>query len=87
MFPDQSLKLCCRYQKPTIRGSTLRAYGNVDKFWIKVKVTGSDNLISLNHILSNIVRTFLEENYDERLPVQYTWKVPEKGLKINWIIH
>jgi hypothetical protein len=26
---------------------------------------------------------FLQKHYDEILPAHYTWKVPEKGFKIN----
>jgi hypothetical protein len=37
-------------------------------------------------ILLRIVRTFFKENYDEILPVHYTWKVPEKGFKINCVM-
>jgi hypothetical protein len=29
---------------------------------------------------------FFEENYDEILPAHYTWRVPEKGFKINCIM-
>jgi hypothetical protein len=39
--------------------------------------------LSLYRILSSIVRTFFTENYDEILTAHYTWKVPEKGFKIN----
>jgi hypothetical protein len=29
---------------------------------------------------------FLKENCDEILPAYYTWKVPEKGFKITWVM-
>ncbi len=28
-----------------------------------------------------------KENYDELLPAHYTWKEPEKGFKIKWVMH
>jgi hypothetical protein len=37
-------------------------------------------------ILLSMVRTFLKENDAEILPVHYTWKVVEKGLKIKWVM-
>ncbi len=37
-------------------------------------------------ILLSVVRTFFKENYDEILPAHHTWKVPEKGFKINWVM-
>ncbi len=37
-------------------------------------------------ILSSTVPTFFKENYDEILPAHYTWKVPERGFKINWVM-
>jgi hypothetical protein len=40
----------------------------------------------LYHILSSIVCTFSIENHDELLPANYTWKVPKKGFKINWVM-
>ncbi len=42
---------------------------------------------AIYHILSSIVRTFFKEGYAEILPVHYAWKVPEKGFKINWVMH
>jgi len=29
------------------------------------------------------MQTFLKENCDEILPAHYTWRVPEKGFKIE----
>jgi hypothetical protein len=40
-----------------------------------------------SHILLSIVHTFFNENYDVILPVRYSWKVPEKGFKINLVMH
>ncbi len=37
-------------------------------------------------ILLSVVRTFFKENYDEILPAHHTWKAPEKGFKINWVM-
>jgi hypothetical protein len=42
---------------------------------------------AIYHIVSSIVRTFFKESYDEILPAYYAWKVPEKGLKINCVMH
>jgi hypothetical protein len=47
----------------------------------------SDHVNQTYRILSSMVQTFFEENYDEILPLHYTWKVPEKGFKINWVMH
>ena len=38
--------------------------------------SGLINLIKIGNI-------FTTENYDEILPAHNTWKVPEKGFKIN----
>ncbi len=37
-------------------------------------------------ILSSIVRIIFKENYAEILPAHYTWKVPKKRFKINWLM-
>ncbi len=39
------------------------------------------------HILSIIVCIIFKENYAKILPVNYTWKVPEKGFKMNWVMY
>ncbi len=37
------------------------------------------------HILSCIVRTFYIENYAEIFSAHYTWKVAEKGFKMDFM--
>ncbi len=39
------------------------------------------------HILASIVHTFYIENGAEIFPVHYTWKVAEKGFKIDFMMN
>jgi hypothetical protein len=60
---------------------------NLNNFSLKLNDPISSIVISLYYsILSSIVRTFFKENYDEILHAHYTWKIPEKGIKINWVM-